>query len=55
MGNGYGRPMPCYHGYASHPPTKQPCCRPPPAMIVYTRVIRTKFGPRYKIQRYRRY
>jgi len=54
MGHRYCRPMPCYHGCASLPPSKRSCCRLQPSILIDTREIRSKFGSRDYIQRHRR-
>ncbi|UJR38266.1 hypothetical protein I4U23_030939 [Adineta vaga] len=55
MGHRYCRPLPCYHGYASLPPAKRPCCRSQTSTVLYARAIRTQFGPRYYIRRSRKF
>ncbi len=54
MGHRYCRPIPCYHGYGSLPPARRPCCRFQPSMLICTREIRSKLGPRHNVKRYHR-
>ncbi|CAF2181456.1 unnamed protein product, partial [Rotaria magnacalcarata] len=44
MGLKYSRPSPCYHGYASLPPSKRSCCRFQPMFVIHTRAVPIKFG-----------
>ena len=45
MGHRYCRPAPCYHGFASQPPSKRPCCRLQSAVDPDTRRRRSLCAP----------
>ena len=45
MGHRYCRPAPCYHGSASQPPSKRPCCRLQSAVNVDLRRSKSSCAP----------
>ncbi|CAF1359736.1 unnamed protein product, partial [Rotaria sp. Silwood1] len=51
MGQKYTHPIPCYHGYASLPPSQRQCCRSQPLILTHTRAIPLKFELRHFIRR----